>query len=390
MVTVLIFLEPPHPELWGLMKPILSHDFYEIEHPFVDNIGHGLEVKRVITRGWPACIFCSAKDESKWDIWPEIESRFMISSPNMVKPKYEKGNKLIATKKWQPKGVKQKLIISDSEKQLGKDCFLYVKHQLLSYKSKTDSPVWAPFGDYIGEIFPSDKGQDNRAFNRFATMLNMITLCKAHLRCKVLYDDEELVIPSLNDLQQTLHVMQNISGLPPHKLKFYKENVLALWEQRASTIPLKTKDIADYYNAQKNKDGKGKMTSDNLRKNYLTDLAVHNYLEEEQDPDTKQTRYIYTPLVDMCEEEEVYKAPIASILKGIDENLQFSKLLIPKNHPGIPEDWLKQQILQLSERRFTDAPVKIISPEGQEVAINGFIAEYEREKKLNFFFNSPR
>jgi hypothetical protein len=51
-----------------------------------------MEVKRVITRGFPACIFCSARDESKWDIWPEVESRFMIASPNMVKPKYQAGN----------------------------------------------------------------------------------------------------------------------------------------------------------------------------------------------------------------------------------------------------------------------------------------------------------
>ena len=88
----LIFLEPPHPELWNLLKPILSHDSYEMEHPFVEKIASGsMEVKRVITRGFPACIFCSARDESKWDIWPEVERRFMIASPNMVKPKYQAG-----------------------------------------------------------------------------------------------------------------------------------------------------------------------------------------------------------------------------------------------------------------------------------------------------------
>jgi hypothetical protein len=54
----LIFLEPPHPELWSLLKPILSHDSYEMEHPFVEKAGFGgTEVKRIITKGWPACIF---------------------------------------------------------------------------------------------------------------------------------------------------------------------------------------------------------------------------------------------------------------------------------------------------------------------------------------------
>jgi hypothetical protein len=234
----LIFLEPPHPELWNLLKPILSHDAWEIEHPFVDNIGHGLEVKRVITHGWPACIFCSAKDESKWEIWPEIESRFMMASPNMVKVKYQAGNKLIAQKKGLPHGVKQQIIISDTDKELGKQAFLYLKHQIQQYTSTTDSPVWIPFGERIAEVLPSDRGQDNRAASRFFTILNMVALSKAHLRSKLLFDDEELVIATLEDLQETLHVMQNSSGMPPHKLKFYQQYIVPLYNAQKKFFPI--------------------------------------------------------------------------------------------------------------------------------------------------------
>ena len=62
-----LFLEPPHPDLWNIMKPILSYDAEFIEHPYLDKTasGGGLEVRRMITQGAPACIFCSAKDESK-------------------------------------------------------------------------------------------------------------------------------------------------------------------------------------------------------------------------------------------------------------------------------------------------------------------------------------
>jgi hypothetical protein len=64
---ILLFLEPPHYELWNLIKPILSHDDKEIEYPYVDRIeGVGLVVKRIVVSGWPACIFCSARDESSW------------------------------------------------------------------------------------------------------------------------------------------------------------------------------------------------------------------------------------------------------------------------------------------------------------------------------------
>ena len=45
-----------------------------------DRKGH--QTKNVVVRGSPSCIFCSARDESKWEVWPEIKSRFLISSPN--------------------------------------------------------------------------------------------------------------------------------------------------------------------------------------------------------------------------------------------------------------------------------------------------------------------
>ena len=87
---ILVFLEPPQQQVWEILKPILSHDSEEIEYPFVnktDKEGH--ETKEVVVRGWPSCIFCSAKDESSWSIWPEIKSRCLITSPNMIPEKYK-------------------------------------------------------------------------------------------------------------------------------------------------------------------------------------------------------------------------------------------------------------------------------------------------------------
>ena len=55
---LLIFLEPPHKQTWDILKPILSHDKLEVEHPYVYNVdGRGFEVKNIVTVGWPACIF---------------------------------------------------------------------------------------------------------------------------------------------------------------------------------------------------------------------------------------------------------------------------------------------------------------------------------------------
>jgi hypothetical protein len=33
---ILVFLESPHPEVWNIIKSVLSHDVWEIPHPYVD------------------------------------------------------------------------------------------------------------------------------------------------------------------------------------------------------------------------------------------------------------------------------------------------------------------------------------------------------------------
>ena len=388
----LIFLEPPHPELWNLLKPILSHDSYEMEHPFVEKVGGGaMQVKRVITRGWPACIFCSSKDESKWDMWPEIESRFMIQSPNTVQAKFHAGNKLIAQRKGLPRAVKQQVIISDFEKALGQKCFLYLKHQIQQATATTDSPVWIPFGELLAEFLPDDRGQDNRASNRLFTMINIIALAKAHLRHRLIFDDEELVIATLQDLREALHVLQNMTGLPPHKLRFYNQYILPLYKSKGTA--LETREICDFYNAN-NKKGSMKMNSNNLLKTYLYELVNHSYLEQEKDEDTKALRYKFTPLVENEEEEEEQnKQPsTSSTLSPVYQYLQFSWLIIPENHMGIPKNWLNQEILQLSKRTLSNRVLKILDNKGNDIPIDDFVQLYETQDdiKLHDFFKVSR
>ena len=69
---IYVFLESPSPDLWNIIKPIMSHDNFVIEHPYVEsNTFQGIHVRSIITLGFPAFIFCTAKDESKWEQWDE-------------------------------------------------------------------------------------------------------------------------------------------------------------------------------------------------------------------------------------------------------------------------------------------------------------------------------
>ena len=165
----LVFLEPPQHDLWNLLKPILSHDSEEIEFPFVDKTERGFQPRRVIVRGWPACIFCSARDESHWDVWPEVQSRFLITSPNMIPQKYHDSNLLIAQKKSLPGLLIQKIVVSDEDIKLAKDCISYLKleiQKLSSFnKNRIHNPVWIPYYWILADVLPAEKGnryQDNK------------------------------------------------------------------------------------------------------------------------------------------------------------------------------------------------------------------------------------
>jgi hypothetical protein len=155
---ILVFLEPPQHELWELLKPILSHDKKEIEFPFVDKTKYSnAETIDVVVRGWPACIFCSAKDESKWEIWDEIKSRILVTSPNMIPKKYEKSKKLISQNKGLPNLIQQQIIISDKERESTKNCILLIKQKIQELKKSSNNKnhqifTWIPYLDLLDRV----------------------------------------------------------------------------------------------------------------------------------------------------------------------------------------------------------------------------------------------
>ena len=212
----------------------MSHDAYEIEHPYVFDAGSGFKVKKVITRGWPACIFCSAKNElSSWPIWPEIQSRFQVVSPNMTQQKYSDGNMLVAQKMGLPSLLQQDLIISNSRIALAKKCVSYILQQIRQRCSDGTKSVWIPYTEILGQILPAQKGSDNRITKRMFSFLVIITLARAHLRGRLEYGDENLAIADIgNDLREVLSITQNLSGIPPFKMKIFKEVFLPLFKSK--------------------------------------------------------------------------------------------------------------------------------------------------------------
>jgi hypothetical protein len=393
-----VFLEPPHHDTWAILKPILSHDDLEIEHPYVYEVpGTGFNVKKVVTRGWPACIFCSAKNESNWPAWPEIQSRFLITSPNMVPEKYLDGNVLIAQKMGLPTLLQQSIIVSNSQAELAKKCISYILEQIRQRKSNNTDRVWIPYAPILAQILPAEKGPDNRITKRILSFLIIITLARAHLRGRLEYGNESLSIANTGeDLHEVLHITQNLSGIPPYKLKVFKEIFLTLYKSKQSPdkdndkqeriTAITTRELCQAYNERTGK----KITTNNLKQNYLNEF-ISNGLIDEEDSILDKRQKIYYPLIDLpvTDQESREEIKKLSISERMDNILQHPRILMPRNCINIPDNWLELEIFDLIKYPLNLDRFELYNEQNERICICRFIKDYEKKYMLNGYFSKP-
>ena len=406
---LLVCLEPPHPETWKILKPILSHDNFEIEYPYVDKIeGVGTKTIKIVTRGWPACIFCSAKNESDWPEWPEIQSRFLISSTNMIQQKYVQGNQIIGQRYGLPKSVQQTVIVSDHDKEVARMCVRQLLNVLKDGKENNNQQVWIPYYEYLSKSLPAQKGTDNRLAGRIFALLSIITQCNTHLRYKIQVDDEILPIADINhDLAEVLNITHNITGIPTFKMQVFKEVVLPVYNSKERPDvdehdPSKTERIKAVTTRQccdKYKEiMKRTISTDAFKKTYLDEFLANGLMDDEESIINKSRR-VYYPIIDVPfysgnakeKDQNEEGTSMTSNLSRFDLCLQQYRVLSPKNHIEIPRNWLELEILFILEHRIgEDNKAKEVSEE-----LNGeFSLRNERNEEVCIckcinFLNTP-
>jgi hypothetical protein len=428
----LVFLEPPHKETWNILKATLSHDRFEIEHPYVYEVQNlGFTVKKIVTRGWPSCIFASARNESKWEMWPEIQSRFLVVSPNIVPEKVLEGNILIGQSMSLPDRIKHKIIVSRREKDLAIKCAKYlmqqVKIKMTQEPDKQKQLFWIPFGVILSAALPSEKGIDNRVTMRIFLFLRMVTILRAHLRFRLKYWDEDLIIPAIADLHETLHIMQNLSGIPNYKLLMYDNYYLPCYREKyerqngepdissdgkknETVFGLSNRGFCDYY---KKKTGKILPTR-NFRETFIEEW-YNNGLIEEVDSVINAKQKIYYPIVlpsesdkeiqhDNNDEDISVNAWLESGIRRLGDSapspifLQPKPVIVQKNSKKIPENWLEMQlsaILQweIHEESESDllAVFRFYDENGSRICLCQFIDRYHNASPslpLNSYFSN--
>jgi len=413
---ILVFLEPPNHELWNILKPILSHDSPRIEYPFVDrNDSLGIHARNFVVQGFPACIFCTAKDESKWSEWDQITSRFLIVSPNMDKTKYQQSNLLIGIKNGLPTSIQQQLIISPSEVQNARECFNYLKDEIRELsKPPTENietewnPIFIPYCEYLADALPSDKGIDVRIAKKIFGFLNVIALAKAHLRPKILTGIDRYTIAELSDLKEALSITISTNNIPAYKFKFFKDVFYPTYdskygpdenkEEQEKIKAVTTKELCASHKTKYNKP----INTDSLKKTYLDELLNNGFIDSEPSILDKR-QLIYYPIVepqDYSDDKEFLKL---SKSKSFDNFSQISRIRIPNNCRQIPKDWLIYTILGFANYRIDwsrfagciadelneGSSLIIIDRHGNRMKVKEFTDEYERDCQLSQFFYKP-
>lgn len=160
---IIVFLDTPNSELFGAIMPLLSHDNYEVEYEFADKTQSGIKTKTNVLRGWPAVIFAQAIDYSHYKRYPEIQRRFIITSPKMTVDKYKEAISLIGKKYGLPDFFYQAKIVSSQQKQQVSEIIRGLREKIVNICDVVEpgaSNVIILFEEVITASLPTGKALD--------------------------------------------------------------------------------------------------------------------------------------------------------------------------------------------------------------------------------------
>ncbi|HNS24551.1 MAG TPA: hypothetical protein PKK85_00575 [Methanobacteriaceae archaeon] len=183
---ILLFLEAPNTETLAKLRPIMSHDLYEVEYKFVDKAyQNGPQVTMdAKIRGWPVFLYATA-DKQIGNLWEQIRSRFIVVSPEMTGKKYEAANKFTARKHGHitdPEEIRKER--EEFSKCTGYILFLkntlyqafFTIHGLTQVPPEKVHFTFNPMAYKLEKSFPATQGQHMRDFKYFMALMDISSL----------------------------------------------------------------------------------------------------------------------------------------------------------------------------------------------------------------------
>jgi hypothetical protein len=290
---ILIFLDSQSFAAFEDLKPVLSHDQKYLKSFSVNKSKSGsLEGKKTLSIGFPAVIYCSAKDEQKKDETNEINTRFNTISLNSSKKKYRKMLELEAVHSSLPDFIFQEEIVDDEEiehlKQRIVDCI---------EELKTNDVILNPFAIGISALFPDDAGSRTRQLKILNNNTTMLTLLNRNNRPRLVVDSEKIPIVTRKDIEDACNLTKEPREIQPYKIKIFNEQIKPAIKQHGNEIRLVHGDAFGLSVSEIVNHAKFSHTKDRkkIQETILTPLVDQGFLEKIQDRDNKTQDLYYIP-----------------------------------------------------------------------------------------------
>ena len=282
---ILVFLEAPHLETFYMLRPILSHDNFEISYRFTDKSSKGqLRTQHVVIQGWPATIFCSTQEKYVQD----LATRGFTVTPETTHEKYRDANILTGSRAAFPWKFKR-----DFDFMLLEAYIRFLKNNLEDFK------IVVPYAREFAEKFPSRFPRSMRDFKHILNLIKVSALfhlaqrpilirkvkaqiaeenqtVQEHKEAQEQYvmatrRDYNFIMTLWNEIRETTE-----TSAPGHIINFYHEVVKDVAKE---TLEFTIQDLADKWN-EKFED---KKSNDAIGK-WVRFLCQVGYLNKKPDP----------------------------------------------------------------------------------------------------------
>lgn len=349
---IIILVDSQSLELFESIKTTLSHDQKEIQSFSVNKSKSGtIYGQKFIIRGFPAVIYCSAKDEQKRDETNEINTRFNTISLNTKSEKYRAMLNLEGIRSSIPSAMYCEEILSEKEIENIKE-----KIQELIERVKNNDEIFNPYGIGLSKIFKDDAGFRTRQFKILNNNIKIITLTNSETRPKIIFEELEIPVTTRQDIEEACELTKEQKEIQAYKIKYFNEHIkpaiLNHGKGKAiisgDTRCLTTSEIVDILSK------KGIITDrQRLQETFLKHLAEHGYLEKFKDPDNL-SRDVYAVTETFVDNE----ASIESTL--IDTSL-------------LDVSCVKSFVREYVEQRFVKRKLEIFSQDGEKIIPNELV-----------------
>ncbi len=301
---IIIFLDQPHTMLLEHLRPLLSHDKKEIEVQVTDKSQkHGLRTKKIILRGYPSVVFCSAGlrlDEQE-------ATRFLLLSPEINQEKLRAG------------------VVESLRKASDRDAYWdytelnpprqQLRGRIEAIKAASVKNIRITDKDraYIEERFfasrPMLKPRHQRDIKRLVSLIKIFALLNFWHR----KNEGSGIVANRNDIEAAFEIWDRIAvaqelNVPPFVYRIYVDVVVAAFIEKNAARYQEFVDITGRLGLSrqeimtKHYDAYGRtLDATMLRQQILPMLTQAGLIYEEQDPNDKRNKLVFPQLLQQPE-----------------------------------------------------------------------------------------